>query len=329
MLFRCLQYMLYQSVSYFSCLQVTFHILQVSEKQTTTVAPTKAQAIRTTLQPKSELFPRSLFQTLSMLRMSDVNQRSRSFSERLSIQIRDSVLRDHKSHMRSGSDDSRSLPQESDNLAISLLRRGRHSDNRLAPLRPRRPIYKIDLSAKPGEYPRSDRVADDLSGEIDLNGGVNGDHLGHLRDDEGIVGESDVSDENGRIVVHEPVRLLGPHHEAGRRTPPIQRLLPVIHPQRTDELVGDGAGLDEVDHPVRKHLAVHAQAFVALQVRHYGVRNHPNSGLQRRAVLHQIVRDQLPDLQLHLVLLCGSAERRRPTRKHVFRNGTVHIHHFV
>ena len=162
--------------------------------------------------------------------MRNIDQRSRSLSERLSVQVRNSILRDHKPHMRSRGDHTGSLPQEAHDLALSLLRRGRHRNDRLSALRPRRSINEIDLSAEAREDPRSDRVAHDLSGQIDLDRRVDRHHLGHLRDHEGVVRESHVADLDRRVVVHELVRLLRPHHEAGRRAAAIQRLLRLTLP---------------------------------------------------------------------------------------------------
>ena len=70
------------------------------------------------------------------------------------------------------------------------------------------------------------------------------------------------------------------------------------------ELVRDGTRLNQVNHAITEHLAVHAEALVPLQVRHDRVGNHANARLQRGAVLDEIVGNQLADLVLDLVLRC-------------------------
>ena len=50
---------------------------------------------------------------------------------------------------------------------------------------------------------------------------------------------------------------------------------------------------------------------------HHCIRNHTDASLQSRSIFHQIVCNQLPDLVLHLILLCTS----RHTTKHTWKNG--------
>ena len=137
--------------------------------------------------------------------MGNINQSSSSLTERLSIQISNTVLRHNKSHMGTGGHNSSSRAKHSHNLALTSLGGGGHSDDRLSALRARSSVDEIHLSSKAGEDLGTNGVTDNLAGDIDLDGGVDGDHLGHLGNHEGIVGEGNIADENGGVVVHELV----------------------------------------------------------------------------------------------------------------------------
>lgn len=272
------------------------------------------------VQTKVQLLSRNLLQTLSVVRMGNVDDGARSLAQGLAVEIGNSVLRHDVADVRTRRHNASSLTEESDNLALSLLRRGGHGDDGLSALRSRSSVNEVDLSAEAGEDLGSDGVAHDLTRNIDLDRRVHRNHLRHLRDHEGVVREAHVANQHGRVVVHELVptrhgkpplkRLLRSHHEARRRAASVERLLPVTLSRHSYELVGDGARLDQIDHAVAEHLAVDAQTLVALQVRHHSVGNDADARLQRGAVLHQIVGDQLADLVLHLVHHCIT--RRSP-----------------
>ena len=272
------------------------------------------------VQTKAQLLSGDLLQILSVVGMGNVDDGARSLTQRLSVEIGDSVLRHDVADVRTRRHDTRSLTEESDDLALALLRRGRHGDDGLSALGARGSVDEVDLSAEAGEDLGADGVAHDLTGDIDLDGRVHRDHLRHLRDHEGVVREAHVADEHGGVVDHELVptrhvkppraRLFGSHHEARRRAAGVERLLPVISSRDAYELVGDGARFNQVDHAVAEHLAVNAQTLVALQVGHHRIGNHADSRLQRAAVLHQVVGDQLADLVLHLVHRCVTHARQ-------------------
>ena len=62
---------------------------------------------------------------------------------------------------------------------------------------------------------------------------------------------------------------------------------------------------------------------------HHCIRNHTDASLQSRSIFHQIVCNQLPDLVLHIILLCTSRHTTKHTWKDVLRNGTIHVDHLV
>ena len=99
----------------------------------------------------------------------------------------------------------------------------------------------------------------------------------------------------------------------------------VILRLQENKFVCDRTRLDQVDHPIWEHLAVHSQSLVALQILHHCIRNHTDASLQSRSIFHQIVCNQLPDLVLHLILLCTSHHTTKHTWKDVLRNGTIHV----
>lgn len=288
------------------------------------------------VQTKVQLLSRDLLQILSMVRMGDIDDGARSLTQRLSVEIGNSVLRHDVADVRTRRHNASSLTEESDNLALSLLRRGRHGNDGLSTLRSRGSINEVDLSAEAGEDLGTDGVAHDLTGDIDLDGRVHRNHLRHLRNHEGIVREAHVANEHRGVIVHELVatprakpptlRLLRSHDEARRRAASVHGLLPVTPSHSAYELVGDGARLDQIDHAVAEHLAVDAQTLVALQVRHHGVGNHTDSGLQRAAVLHQVVSDQLADLVLHLVHHCVTYRSPRlPGSSYLGRSRSTYV----
>ena len=266
------------------------------------------------LQTQAEFLASNLLQLLSVVGMGNIDHRSRSLAQRLSIQVRNAVLRHDVADMRTGGHYTRALLQEAYDLAVSLLGGRGHGDDGLSTLAARRSVDEVHLAAEAAEDLRTDGVADHLTGDVDLDRGVHGHHLRHLGDYERVVREAHVADQHRGVVVHELVarheplnaqlRLLRSHDEAGGGTARVHRLLPVNLTILPYELVRDGTRLNQVNHTITEHLAVHAEALVPLQVRHDSVGNHANARLQRGAVLDEIVGNQLADLVLDLVLRC-------------------------
>ena len=75
---------------------------------------------------------------------------------------------------------------------------------------------------------------------------------------------------------------------------------------------------------------IHNKLFILFpMILHHCIRNHTDASLQSRSIFHQIVCNQLPDLVLHIILLCTSRHTTKHTWKDVLRNGTIHVDHLV
>ena len=108
---------------------------------------------------------------------------------------------------------------------------------------------EVHLAADPAVQPVTDRVGDDLAGQVDLDRRVDGDHPAERPDDVGVVGEVDRAHLDHRVVVDEVVQPLGAHQERGHDLAPVALLAGA----------GDDAGLDQVDDRVGEHLGVDAE----------------------------------------------------------------------
>ncbi len=128
---------------------------------------------------------------------------------------------------------------------------------------------EVDLTADAGEELGADRVGADLSGEIDLQGDVDGHHLVLLADDERVVDVLGGLKTEEWIVVDVVVELAGAQAEAGDDLAAVQRLA----------AAGDDAGLDQIDDAVGDHLGVDAEVLLVLRNESsaWGIRPMPTS----------------------------------------------------
>jgi len=98
----------------------------------------------------------------------------------------------------------------------------------------------------------ADRVGADLPGNIDLQGGVNRNHLVVLGDigRQGVV--VDGVELEYWVVIHVVVQSAGTHAESSQDLTGVERFAPVGHHAR----------FDQIDQPIGKHLGVDAQILL-------------------------------------------------------------------
>ncbi len=96
------------------------------------------------------------------------------------------------------------------------VRRGRGERDDGAALRCQRGApHEVHLAADARVEARTDRVGDDLPGEVHLDRRVDGRHPAQLADDRGVVGVVDAAHLDHGVAVHEVVEARRPHHERG------------------------------------------------------------------------------------------------------------------
>ena len=125
------------------------------------------------------------------------------------------------------------------------------------------------------------------------------------------------------------LRLFRSHDEASRRAARVYRLLPITSVLFPYELVRDRTRLNQINHAITEHLAVHTKTLVVLQVRHDSVGNHADSSLKGRTILHKIIGNQLTNLVLHFILCYRLYTWREQTGKNVLGQLRINVANFV
>lgn len=117
-----------------------------------------------------------------------------------------------------------------------------------------------------------------LAGEVDLQGGGDGDEVVVPPDDAGVVDEIGRPEIEGGVVVDVVVALSRPHAE-GRDGPVLQKVLVPV---------GDHPLLEEGDELVRDHVGVKPQVVLVVQVFEDGIGHLAVSGLDGATVIDQV-----------------------------------------
>ena len=177
---------------------------------------------------------------------------------------------------------------------VPLFRGRRNRDDRLAAFGARRAAQEIHLPADAAVELVADGVGADLPGEIDLQRGIDGDHVVVAGDASGIVDiGGGVKFEDG-IVVDKVKQLPGAESEAHDDLARLEVLA----------LAGDDTGFNQRDDAVGNQFAVYAEIFAVHQERQHRVGNAADAGLKHRAVFNQagdVARDghmQVGDFRL-------------------------------
>ena len=150
-------------------------------------------------------------------------------------------------------------------------------NNRLAPVRQSRPANKVHLPTHARVLPTADGVRAHLTGQVDLDGAVDGDNLGILPNHRRVVDVANVAHQHQRVLIDKVIQPPRAVDKACNDTPRVGHFL----------LAGHDAALDQFHHTIGKHLGVNAQAPVIKKRGQHRIRNRPNPHLQRRTVFDQ------------------------------------------
>ena len=146
---------------------------------------------------------------------------------------------------------------------------------------------EVHLTTDTAVEPVADRIGDDLSAKVDLDGRIDRDHPAERPDDVRVVREVDRAHLDHRVVVDEVVQPPRAHHERGHDLPAVALLSsPRDHP-----------GLDQVDDRVVEHLGMDTEIALAAQGERRRRRDRPDPELDRGAVGDE-VGDVLADASL-------------------------------
>ena len=225
----------------------------------------------------SEALEGGAVELLLMVWMSDADDGLGSLLEGLAVEVHRTVLGYEPVDVVAGGHDTGAGGEDGSDLADALVGHRGHGDDGLAALGHGGSVDEVDLAADTGVELGAEGVSAYLAGEVHLEGGVDGCHLGVLGDDVGVVGVADVHHGHHRVVVDEVIDLLGAHEEGG------------YHLAAVDALLGsvDYAFPDEGQDAVGEHLGVDTEVLVVTELGQYGVGNGADTHLQGGSVLDQ------------------------------------------
>ena len=236
--------------------------------------------------------------------MSDADQPLRPLTQAAPEEMGDSVLGNHVVNVTPARHHPRArLENRHDARLLPLLHGGGQGDDRLAALALRRPADEIDLPAEPGVDPGPDGVRADLAGEVNLDGGVDGNQVVVARHHGGIVGVLGGVRLEERVVVYVLVEPLRAEDKRENRLPLVQGLLPS----------GDDPLFDRLHHAVAHHLGVDAEVALPLELGENRVRDAADTELEGGPIRYQlgdVVRDSLLHLGARLAAQLGKVDRR-------------------
>ena len=176
-----------------------------------------------------------------------------------------------------GSHDTSPRMECGGNLALSLECPRSECGNALAALAHSRAPDEFHLPSGAREKPRANRVGADLSGEVHFDSGIDGLHMGVLRNDEWIVRVCNVLHQDIRIMVNEGIDLLTTQQEGRNHLSRINLLVRAI----------DDPFLDELEQSVCEHLRMQAKILMVRQLSGEGVWQCAYAHLQAVSVLDE------------------------------------------
>ena len=218
--------------------------------------------------------------------MRDGDELARTACQALTAQVRHAVLGDDVvdvvlARRADGAGRERGL----DLADRAALGGGGKGDEALAALRLRRAAHIVDLAAGAGHVLRADALGADLAPEVDLQRGVDGDHVVVPADDRRVVHIVHREDGDAGVIVDIVIDPLGAEGKGGDALAPVDLLFAVV----------DRAALDQLHHGVGEHLGVDAQVVLVFQGRAHRVGDGADAQLDAGAVLDAL-GDQAADL---------------------------------
>ncbi len=121
-------------------------------------------------------------------------------------------------------------------------------------------------------------VGTDLSGNIHLDGAVDGGNLGISSNDRSIINVGNIQHCYHRVIINKVIQVPASHHETGYN---FFRVFCFF-------LACDHAAFNQVYYTVAEHLGVNTEVFMVAQRFQYRIRYSPDSHLQRSPVFYQL-----------------------------------------
>ncbi len=137
---------------------------------------------------------------------------------------------------------------------------------------------KIYLPAHPTILDGANRLGTHLPGQVHLQGAIDRHHMVKLPNGLGIVGVGGRTQLDHGIIIQKVQQATRPHNKAGDDLAAIARLAGP----------GNHSPIHEIEHPVGKHFAMHAQVTPIGQRLQDGIGNSADAQLQRRPILDQV-----------------------------------------
>ena len=222
----------------------------------------------------SEAFGSGLGKIFAGGGVGDGGEQTGALGERLPEEVDGAVFGDNPVDDGTRGDDARAFGQCRHDLAHALAGDGGHGHDGDAAFAGGSAEHEVELPAGAAEHLGADGIGADLPGEVDLDGGVEGHHLGISGDDGRIVGVGHVIDVYGGVVIDKVVEATGALEEGGDMLADVDLLGTAV----------DDAAFDERQHAVGEHLGVDTEVLVASELREHGVGDVANADLEGGAV---------------------------------------------
>jgi len=228
-----------------------------------------------------------LKERIAVIRVSNISQGNSTLSDRLGVQFSNTVLSNDVVDVSTSGDDTSAWFESGDNLGITLLGSGLDRNDGLTTFGESSTTHEVHLATDTGEDVLTDGVSNDLTGQVDFNGRVNGMDLGVASNEDRVVDVLHVKHSDKWIVVHEVVELLGAVQEGRDETVGIELLELIVH----------GTRLNEWENTVREQLGVNTEVDMVRKRSKHGIGDVADTHLEGRAIRNE-ARNVLTDLEL-------------------------------
>ena len=210
--------------------------------------------------------------------MRNGNQTLCALAERLTAKLRHAVLGDNIIDIAAAGGNRTAGGNGCNNLRCRLVLGGRVQRNDgTAALGQVCAAHKVHLTADAGNLAQADCLGTDLPLQIDLDAGVNGNHVVVLRDNGRIVADIHWKHVNNRVIVHEIVQFSRAHQEGDAHLADVALLA----------LAVNVAVFKQRQHAVRDHLSVQAEVVLVAEERADRIRHRTDAELQAVTVAHE------------------------------------------
>lgn len=220
--------------------------------------------------------------------MGDIDEGLGPLAYRFAIEIGDTELSDDVMDLVTGGGDATTGIESGDDTAEGAsFGSGGEGDNRFAPFGASGAAHEIDLATDTAEKARAHRIGGDLTGEIDLEGGVNGDHLFILGDIERVIDIIGGMEFDEGVIIDEIVQFLGAKKEASHNFAGVECFL----------TAGNDTRFDEVDNAIGEEFGMNADMFVIGEGLEDGIGDRADTHLEGGAIGDDF-GDELADFEM-------------------------------